>query len=130
MLYVRNYTGSQTSSIRIDVSKTWKDDSDYSQRGDVLIKIGTYDGSTFVPSEYSMTLTAGNDYQSHVWVDPTKFMTAEELAAYNAETDENAKKALRAAAIKNHLNIHATLKTALLKEKLSTRILQVIPLPV
>ncbi|WP_022767724.1 Cna B-type domain-containing protein [Butyrivibrio sp. NC2007] len=109
-LYVRNYTGSQTSSIRIDVSKTWKDDSDYSQRGDVLIEIGTYDGSTFVPSEYSMTLTAGNDYQSHEWVDPTKFMTASERETYNNTTDENTKKALRAKAIQDHLNIQATLK--------------------
>ncbi|WP_026521775.1 Cna B-type domain-containing protein [Butyrivibrio sp. VCB2001] len=121
-LYVRNYTGSQTSSIRIDVSKTWKDDSDYSQRGDVLIKIGTYDGSTFVPSEYSMTLTAGNDYQSHVWVDPTKFMTTSELATYNGKTDENERKALRAAAIKNHLNIQATLKNGTVEREIKNRV--------
>jgi len=100
-LSVRNYTGSQTSKTRIDVSKIWKDDSDTSQRSNITVYFGTYDdageftqvyegGDTTKP--YKLTLSAVRDYENYIWVDGNDF---------KAEgSDENA-----AQAIKNHLSI-------------------------
>ena len=103
-LSVTNYTGSQTSKTRIDVSKIWKDDSDTSQRSTITVLFGTYDdagvftqvyeaGDTEKP--YKLTLTSANDYANYIWVDGNDFK------AEGSEEDA-------AEAIKKHLSIKLT----------------------
>ncbi|MBO5552090.1 MAG: Cna B-type domain-containing protein, partial [Lachnospiraceae bacterium] len=116
-LYVNNYTGRETSEIRIDVDKLWKDDSDNSQRSKIKVSFGTYDDSgSFNPvyrnsdksSPYEFELSAAKDYTNHIWVNPEDFMTDDEKTAYdNAPEDQKA--ALRAAAVRDHLSIKPVL---------------------
>lgn len=118
-LYVNNYTGGKTYMTRIDVSKVWKDDSDVSQRSDVLVEFGYYDSDgTFNAvtnsgsasnEAYTLVLSSSKDYENYLWIHGEDFMiTEDEKSAYEAATSEE-KATLRAEAIANHLSIRASL---------------------
>ncbi len=120
-LSLNNYTGSQTTKTRIDVSKVWNDDSDFSQRSSVKVVFGYYDSdkkfNAVINSGsennelYSLILSSANDYEEHIWIDGEDFLiTDDEKDKYSAATTTAEQKELRAAAIKNHLSIKAYLQ--------------------
>lgn len=116
-LKVNNYTGSQTYMTRIDVSKIWNDDSDISQRADVLVEFGYYSDGNFVPvqnsstgSYYTLTLSSSKDYENYIWIHGEDFLiTDDEKTAFNAATTDDEKNTLRAKAIANHMSIRASI---------------------
>lgn len=118
-LTVNNYTGDQTYMTRIDVSKVWKDDSDISQRSDVLVEFGYYDDKgVFTPvmnsssndDYYKLVLSSDKDYENHIWIHGEDFLiTYDEKEDFKDATTDDDRNVLRAQAIANHLSIRVSL---------------------